>query len=278
MNLPTIAATVVALLVAYFKGASTKFAQKFGEGVGESAWNRTAELVNKIKAKFTANPETAKVFEALKSHPDDPEIQAAARFHLKGMLEADQKFAGEVSNILNSGEMGNFLNVFGDIYGDPMIVYGPTGYAHQVVIGKYVQYQVEGKSVEVRPVYLDLKLPNGKYPTQYWKERLTANDYLADKSKAILAEKWEPEGYDYEVIKGMLISEINKWIIKGWQLVESDIDALWVVKEYRRYTASTDFARALFGPLVNTTWKHKRVYFGAKFHIRKLSLTDSLDF
>jgi hypothetical protein len=119
----TIASASVSLLVPYLKSMGEEFAKKVGEEIGsktgETAWSKAKLLCEKVKAKFSAKPETSKVMTALEKAPDDADIQAAVRFHLKDIMTADEGFAKELLDILKQASDAGADTIFHTtIYGD----------------------------------------------------------------------------------------------------------------------------------------------------------------
>jgi len=119
----TIASASVSLLVPYLKSMGEEFAKKVGEEIGsktgETAWSKAKLLCEKVKAKFSAKPETSKVMTALEKAPDDADTQAAVRFHLKDIMTADEGFAKELVDILRQASDAGADTIFHTtIYGD----------------------------------------------------------------------------------------------------------------------------------------------------------------
>lgn len=135
----TIASATVSLLAPYLKSVGEEFAKKAGEEIGsktgESAWSKAKHLYERVKAKFSSKPETAKVMNALEKAPDDADTQAAIRFHLKDIMTADESFAKELANILRQASDAGADTIFhttifgdvqklvqmGNVYGDVKI-------------------------------------------------------------------------------------------------------------------------------------------------------------
>lgn len=119
----TIASATVSLLVPYLKSIGEEFAKKIGEEIGsktgETAWSKAKLLCEKVKAKFSAKPETAKVMSAIEKVPDNTDTQAAMRFHLKDMMTADKNFARELADILKQASDAGADTIFHTtIFGD----------------------------------------------------------------------------------------------------------------------------------------------------------------
>jgi len=135
----TIASATVSLLVPYLKSIGEEFAKKIGEEIGsktgETAWSKAKLLCERVKAKFSSKPETAKVMSALEKAPDDTDTQAAVRFHLKDMMVADESFGKELAEILKQASDAGADTIFhttifgdvqklvqmGNVYGDVRI-------------------------------------------------------------------------------------------------------------------------------------------------------------
>lgn len=136
-----IASTVVSLLVPYLKKAG----EKIGEKAGEAAWNATKKLYDAVRAKFSAKPEAQKVIRALEQSPEDKDVQAAVRFHLKEMLTTDEGLRKELALLLEeASEAGAHIafntTVLGNaqgfvqaqnVYGDISISAG-SNFLHQI--------------------------------------------------------------------------------------------------------------------------------------------------
>lgn len=135
----TIATATVSLLVPYLQTLGEEIARKAGGDIGaklgEEAWNKAKQLYQTVRAKFCAKPDSAKVISALEKRPGDQDVQAAARFHLKDMMAADEEFAKQLANILREASEAGADTVFhttvlgsvqklvqmGNVYGDVRI-------------------------------------------------------------------------------------------------------------------------------------------------------------
>lgn len=143
--------------------------------------------------------------------------------------------------------------------------------SYVVYIGQVVQEQEREtrKTVQMREVFLDLKLPDRSYPTKRWVEKISANGIFTDQNAEVVNEVWIPENYSYQKIKLLLMEEVSKWGAEGWVLVENEIDNLWEYEIQRRKTAGSEFSGEFLGVFGGLAWKYKKVYYGARFHIRR---------
>ena len=100
----TIASSTVSLLAPYLKSLGEGFAKKAGEEIGVkaggTALSKAKQLYETVKAKFSPNPDTAKIIKALEKTPDDADVQAATRFQLKEMMVTDEALAKDLAIIL----------------------------------------------------------------------------------------------------------------------------------------------------------------------------------
>lgn len=135
----TIASTTVSLLTPYLKSLAEEFTKKVGEEIGgkagETAWNKTKQLYETVKAKFSSKPDATKVISALEKTPDDEDTRAAVRFHLKDMMTSDESFAKELAILLKEASEAGADTIFqttifgnvqklvqmGNVYGDVKI-------------------------------------------------------------------------------------------------------------------------------------------------------------
>jgi hypothetical protein len=103
-SLSFLASTAISILSPYLKilsdGLIKKAGEEIGKATGESAWNKTKQLYEKIKSKFAEKSASRESIEDLEKSPDDPDSQAAARLQLKKILVEDQKFSEELTKII----------------------------------------------------------------------------------------------------------------------------------------------------------------------------------
>ena len=115
----SIAGAAVSLLASYLKNVGEGFAKKAGEKTGETAWAKTKQVYDTIKAKLVSTPEATKVITALEKSPDDQDTQAAVRFHLKNLMKLDEDFAKDLASLLKEASDSGVDTVFHtNIYGD----------------------------------------------------------------------------------------------------------------------------------------------------------------
>jgi hypothetical protein len=136
LAIATIASTTISLIAPYLKTIGEVIVDKasgeIGSKVGSAAWGKVKNIYDMVKLKFKASPDTEKAINALEAKPDDDEIQAVVRFHLKEILKVDNEFAKELANLLressvacadtifNTTVMGNVQKLIqmGYVYGD----------------------------------------------------------------------------------------------------------------------------------------------------------------
>lgn len=143
--------------------------------------------------------------------------------------------------------------------------------SYVVYIGQIVQEQEREtqKTIQIREVFLDLRLSDKSYPTKRWIEKISANGIFTDQNAEVTNEVWIPENYSYQKIKLLLMEEVSKWGAEGWALVENEIDNLWEYEVQRRKTAGSEFLGEFLGVFGGLAWKYKKVFYGARFHIRR---------
>jgi len=137
----TIASATISLLVPYLKKAG----EKVGEKVGEAAWDKTRKLYDTVKAKFATKPDGAKVINALEKSPDDRDIQAAVRFHLKDMMIADESLARELAIILKEASEAGADTVFNTTISGNVQELIQTGNVYVIGMESNFLYQVWDK-------------------------------------------------------------------------------------------------------------------------------------
>ena len=135
LAITTIASATVSLLSPYLKLVGENLAKEIGSQAGKTAWEKAKQLYETVKSKFSAKPDTAKVIIALEKSPNDNDTQAAVRFHLKEIMEADNDFAKELANLLKETSEAGADTIFhttingnvqklvqmGNVYGDVRI-------------------------------------------------------------------------------------------------------------------------------------------------------------
>ncbi|MBX3037420.1 MAG: hypothetical protein KF758_10980 [Anaerolineales bacterium] len=135
----TIASTAVSLLVPYLKfigkEMATGLSQEFGSKAGEAAWDTTKRLYESVKARFSLQPDTKKILDAVEKDPDDDDLKATIRFHLKEIMKSDDAFTKEIASLLKTASENGADTVFntnisgnvnklvqmGNVYGDVKI-------------------------------------------------------------------------------------------------------------------------------------------------------------
>lgn len=121
---------------------------------------------------------------------------------------------------------------------------------------------------EIREVKLDLQLPDGSYPTYYWIERTGPVGILRGSSGKVVKKWWEPSHFSHEHLRKLLLDEINKWLAEGWELVETDLDDVWLTKHGSKETVGSTLAY-MFRIPAGLSYKEWRIYYGARFRVRR---------
>ncbi len=160
----------------------------------------------------------------------------------------------------------NSINISGNVSKSNIVVgNGNTVSNYSVSVGNVHTVVINqggvNRSAQIKDVSIDFSLPNGRYPVFYWLDRSGLYSVLGDKTW------WDPEWYSYDKLMDTLMEEINKWTNNGWEIIENDLDNLWIIDHgySERYLT---FLTRLAVP-VGTVLKHWRRYKGAQFHVRR---------
>lgn len=139
-----------------------------------------------------------------------------------------------------------------------------------VNVGKAERVYIGGSSrvAEIREVDLSFLQADGTYPKHSWIDKENIIEIMLGQNSRITDEKWEPRNVSYAKLRQVLMNEINKWTLKGWELVESDIEKLFIHEQKSQQTIGTAIGMLLSIP-IGLAWKHWIIFYGARFHIRK---------
>lgn len=114
--IPTVASTIVTLLVSYLKNFGENMVKKAGEDLsnkaGELAQVKVKQIYKKIKRKFSSEPIENGVVESLEKSPDSAEIQAKFREHLEAKMASDSVFAMDLIKLLVEADKTGVDSVF----------------------------------------------------------------------------------------------------------------------------------------------------------------------
>jgi len=279
--------TFLSPFLPYLSKAGEKAIEEVGKKFGQSAWELAKNIWAKLKPQAEAKASVKEVIQDVAKNPSDERAQAVLCWHLQKLLEANMVLAGELASLLKKAQQAGVagvnitatgersVSIAGNMFdgiiitGDPEVVQHGT---HILNIGKteQVAFGARGRTAEIREVEINLKLPNGKYPTLFWTEKIgEASLLFGSAEKRITREWWEPPDFDHEQLRQLLLGEINKWIAIGWDVVENDLSKLWLTESNYQETAISSLGD-LVGLPVGISWKNWRVYLGARFHIRRI--------
>ena len=139
-----------------------------------------------------------------------------------------------------------------------------VGQAQQVVVGP------QNRPAQIREVAIDLTLPNGEYPTLYWMAEAEEPNLFSNGIPQVARQWWEPSNFSHNRLKRILLDEINRWTNDSWELVEDDINDLWETEQTSQETVISKLANAV-GMSAGRTWKNQLVFYGARFHVRRMA-------
>lgn len=136
---------------------------------------------------------------------------------------------------------------------------------NNIVAGSLQQVTInqsgQNRKAEIRDIWIDLVLPNGKYPTFYWLDGSGVYKIVGGKSW------WEPKDYSYDQLMQILMQEINKWTQDGWEIIETDLDNVWKFDYGYDETHYSWLVRNAL-PSLGVALHRWRRYKGALFHVR----------
>ncbi len=95
-----IATSAVTLLSPYL----AKAGEKFAEGAGSAAWDKTKELYEAIHAHFEGRPDGTQALADLQNAPDDPDNQADVRKRLKNAMAEDDDFKQKLDALVKEAD------------------------------------------------------------------------------------------------------------------------------------------------------------------------------
>lgn len=197
-------------------------------------------------------------------NPEDQNLKNLIIEQLAIMLEENPY----LQNTLDPQQPVNssFINIGGNVSKSNVVLGNNNSITNYSVSVGNVQNVIINQSginrnAEIKDVWINLALPNGTYPTFYFLDRSGAYSMLGEKTW------WEPLGYSYDKLMEVLIKEINKWTNTGWEIIENDLDNLWVFDHGYNESFFTYLTRLAIP--AGTTLKHWRRYRGAQFHVRR---------
>jgi hypothetical protein len=137
--IPTIASTIITLLVPYLMNFGESVLKKAGEDlnskVGELAQAKVKQIYEKIKMAFSSEPSASEAIESLEKFPDNADIQVKLREQLEARMVSDRVFAMDLIRLLVEADKAGVDSVFsttvhgkvekivqmGDVYGNVSI-------------------------------------------------------------------------------------------------------------------------------------------------------------
>lgn len=289
MDIATLAQALVALLtpvLPLLMKAGEKSVEEMGKKVGESAWNFAKKIWSRLTPKINANSSAKEAINDCVKNPKDDDYIAVFRVQLKKILKSDPSLAQELISQLDDIEratreininIGN-INVGGNVYGgtfvsgnDNVFQNGQYYYYYTVNIGNVEKavFGKENQSSEMKEVSVNFLQPDGTYPKHSWIDKTNTFEIILGQSSKNVNEKWEPAGINFAVLKKLLLREINKWSSKGWELVETDIDKLFISDYDSSETIGSAIGKYLPVP-TGLAWNRWRIYYGARFHVKRI--------
>lgn len=258
-----------------------KGTEKVGEKIGESAWNFASQIWKKLSPELKSK-EVKDVIDDVASNPNDSLAQSALEYNLRKILSENITVARELekiiakapANILSYGK--NITNVTGTIIDGQVITGDKTTIQHgnySTIVEKAQIVNIgnaTNKSAEIREVTINLKLPDGTYPTHKWVEKAGVKEIMLHQSDKVIKDYWEPAGYSGKRLREILMAEINKWTLQGWEVVETNLDNVWN-SDYDSHESTGSAIMGLIGIGVSLTWEKKVVFYSASFHVRRIT-------
>ncbi|RME55732.1 hypothetical protein D6779_12140 [Candidatus Parcubacteria bacterium] len=260
--------TMVSILVPalpYLVLAGQKAVEEVGSEIGKATWESAQKVWQTIFPHLEKDRlgMIKRIAEALREDENDEVAKSTLYFVLRDVLQQHPEVMDDLRGIVNSSSP-HFQGTLG--VGVGVI----TGGTVNMRIGTVIQTPLASKTYEIREVYLDLRTPEGVYPTLRWIEKVSAAKMFLDPlaNPSVVKRWWEPSGYNYDKIKTELLKAINYWVARGWELIETNLDDLWDYKQERRRTLGAMLGDFL--PISGDAEEYKRIYRGAKFHIRRV--------
>lgn len=253
-----------------------KGVEEIGKKMGESTWEFAKKIWKKLSPKLSANPITKEAVVDVSKNPKDEDAIASLRLQIRKILTENISLAQEL--YLQLGDIQSAarnINVNGSVYGSTFVtgnenVFQNGQYNYNVKIGKAekIIFGKENRITEVKEIELDFWQPtSGKYPTQYWYDKSSFVDIMFRQNSKIVNEHWDPEGINLQTLRSFLVKEVNRWTMQGWELI-SDIKDPFIFNSDSAETTGSALG-GILGLPTGITWKHWRVFHGARFHIRK---------
>lgn len=284
MDIVTLTQALVALLVPllpFLIKAGEKSVEEIGKKVGESTWNLAKKIWSRLAPKINASPSAKEAVNDMVKNPQDSDYLAAFRIQVRKILESDPVLAKELysqmNNINNAARdvninIGN-VNINGNVSGGNFV--GGTGnvfhnYNYTVNAGK-VDRIVFGKGnriAEMREIELSFLQPDGTFPRHSWVDKVNTVGIMLGQNSKTVKEKWEPAGINFSILRSLLVQEINQWTLQGWEIVETDLDKLFI-SEYNSSETTGSALGSIFRLPTGLAWNHWRIYYGARFHVRR---------
>lgn len=174
----------------------------------------------------------------------------------------------EIGEIINAG-----INVEGGVHESNFVV-GDNNEFHEhytINFGKVDKVFIGSNKqlTETKEVEIGFLQPNGLYPTYYWSDKSNIFEIIFNQASKTVNQKWEPQGYNLKKLEKILIREINNLEKQGWQLVEtSRLDSFYITKYSSNENLGSAIGRFLGLP-TSTVWNYSRIYYGAKFRVRR---------
>lgn len=278
-------ATILTPALPFLLKMTEKGTEKIGEKIGESAWNLATQIWEKLSPKVKSKA-VKEVFNDVASNPNDPLAQSALEYNLRKILSENISIARDLeyivthapSNVFSQGKNITNISTVIDgqvITGDKTVIqhgnYSTVVEKASVVnIGNTVN-----KGAEIREVTIDFRLPDGTYPTHKWVERAGMKEIMLHQSDKVTRDYWEPAGYSGKRLREILMEEINKWSLQGWDVVETNLDNVWV-SDYDSHESAGSAIMGMLGVGLSLTWEKKVVYYRATFHVRRVIQQDGI--
>lgn len=274
---------LLAPLLPFLIKAGEKAVEEVGKKIGESAWNLAKRIWLRLMPKINASPAAKEAVNDLVKNPKDADYLAAFRVQVRKILESDPLLAKElnsqINNINNAARdinIGN-ININGNVSGGNFV--GGTGnffqngtnnYNYTVNAGKVdrIVFGKDNRIAEMREIELSFLQSDGTFPRHSWVDKVSTVGIMLGQNSKTANEKWEPAGISFSVLRSLLMKEINRWTLQGWELVENDLDKLFISEYNSSETTGSALGRILPVP-TGLAWNHWRIYYGARFHIRR---------
>jgi len=285
MELATLVTAVASILTPalpyLLMKVTEKGAEKVGEKIGEATWDLAQKIWEKLSPKVRSKS-MKDVLKDVATDPDDTLTQSAFEYNLRKILSENISLAKELegivtnapANILSQGK--NITNVVGTVIdgqivtGDKMIIQHGD---YSTIVEKAQVVNVgnsPNQAREIRPVKINLQLPNGKYPTFRYIDRAGLKEIMLHQSDKVIKKWWDPPEYDWERINRILMEEVNKWTAQGWEVIESDLSKLWITEYGSRESIGTALM-SMVGIPGAITWEHWVIHYRAEFHVRRVT-------